>query len=109
MTEQALDMTAAALEGLAPMPDDLIPLRTRRLALMKRRDKLDEELDQIRDEFAERLEEDNLQGFILDGKVRARRSEVHNTRLDTKAIKAELPDVFAKYSKVTKSVRINIT
>lgn len=108
MTETNAEVEAALDEGLAEMPADLIPLRNEKLALDEQIDLLTARKKEITDAFGERLKTDGLQGFMLYGKVHARRSEVTNSRVDSKKLKTEMPHVFAKFLKVTKSVRITV-
>lgn len=110
MTELSTEQTEAALvEGLAEMPEDLIPLRLQYLALKDQRDDVLNQMDQIKSTFASRLKEQGLQGFLLYGKVRSRLSKVTNSRVDSKRLKDELPAVHAKYLVVTKNERVNVT
>ena len=105
-----LDETeAAAAEALAPMPADLVALRERKLKLAEQRDLLNEQIDEIKGIFATRLVEDGLQGYVLAGKVHARRSLVRTSRLDSKKLKEKHPRIFAAFQTVTETVRINIT
>lgn len=104
-----IEQEAALLEGLAEMPADLVSLRRRRLALKERKDKIQQEMDDIRDTFAERLEAEGLQGYMLSGKVKARRSEVTTHRADTNILKTKYPKIWAAVMKTTKSVRVDIT
>lgn len=107
-TDQMLEQEAALLEGLAEMPEDLVPLREKRLKLKAKIDTLQQEADEIRDTFGTRLESEGLQGYMLHGKVKARRTDVTNTRADSKMLKADFPEIWAKVVKVTKSVRVVI-
>jgi len=45
----------------------------------------------------------------MNGKIVARRTEVETPRTDGAAFKAELPAVWAKFQKYTKSVRLTVT
>lgn len=102
-----LDETEAAqLEGLAPMPQDLISKRQERLALKEQRDAIQARMDEIRDEFGARLEAEGLQGFVLNGKVHARRSVVQTRRVDSKKLKEKHPQIWRAFSILTESVRI---
>lgn len=99
---------AAALEGIAPMPLDLIALREKKLRLSEERDALNAQIDEIKATFAERLEAYGVQGFELNGKVHARKSLVRTPRLDTKKFKAAHPKIWAAFTVVTTSVRVTI-
>lgn len=108
MTEFLTEQEAALAEGLADMPGDLIPLRSEYLALKEQRDAITQAMDDIKGTFADRLKEDGLSGFILGGKVHARVSDVTNTRVDSKRLKAEMPTIHAKFLVVTKSQRVTV-
>lgn len=103
------EIDSAALEGIAPMPEDLIPLRNEKVALDEQISELQKRLREIKDTFAERLYDDGLIGYTLGSKVKARES--HGTRhtLDSKKLKEEMPHVHAKYLKATEYVSINIS
>ncbi len=106
MVDTTEELEAAALEGIIDMPDDLIALRNEKLALGEEIDRLTSRKKEITDAFGERLKSEGMQGFILYGKVHARRSEVSTSRVDSKKLKDEMPHLHAKYLKVTKSVRV---
>jgi hypothetical protein len=108
MTETHVDMAAALLEGLAPMPAHLIPLRDESNALKEQIDALTERREKIKETFGKTLEADGLQGFILHGKVHARVSYVTNNRVDTKELRAKRPDVFQEFLVTTKSKRVTV-
>jgi len=107
MTE-TIDTAAALAEGLADMPADLIPLRDEYLALKEERDNLVKTMDSIKGQFADYIKDNGLQGLILEGKVHARVSNVTNSRVDSKRLKAEMPTVHAKFLIVTKSQRVTV-
>jgi predicted phage-related endonuclease len=108
MTETYVDTEAALAEGLAPMPAHLIPLRDESNELKEQIDKLQERRDEIKSIFGKTLESEGLQGFILHGKVHARRSSVTSTNVDAKRLKTERPDVWAEFIRVVKSVRVTV-
>lgn len=108
MTETHVDLDAALLEGLAPMPAHLIPLRDESIALKEQIDELNARREDIKESFAKELQDSGLQGYILNGKVHARVSEVINTRVDAKELKLKMPHIYAKFLKVTKSVRTTV-
>lgn len=108
MTETHVDETAAALEGLAVMPAHLIPLRDEFLSLKDQLDKLEARKNEIRDIFGEELKAGGFQGFLLYGKVHARRSPVTNTTVDGKKLKDKMPHIWKEFIKVTNSVRVTI-
>ena len=108
MTETHVDLVAALEEGLAPMPAHLIPLRDESNDLKEQIEALTARRDEIKDIFSKTLESNGLQGFLLNGKVHARRSKVTNTRLDAKKLKEEHPLLHAKYVIITQSVRVVI-
>lgn len=100
---------AAELEGLAPMPEDLVPLRNEKLLLDEEVGRLNARLREIKDAFGGRLQEENLQGFILDGKVHARRTPGTRTSVDSKKLKDDLPHIYKEYLRTTSYVSINIS
>ena len=102
------EQEAAAAEGLVEMPVDLVALRNRKLALDEQKDAIIAEIDQIKATFDQRMAAYGVQGFVLNGKVHARRSEVKTSRVDTKKLKEAHPRIFAAFLKVTESVRITI-
>jgi predicted phage-related endonuclease len=106
MTETHVDMQAALAEGLAPMPAHLIPLRDESNDLKEQIDKLTERRDKIKEIFGKTLVAEGHQGFLLNGKVHARVSNVTNNRVDTKALREKRPDVFQEFLVTTKSQRI---
>lgn len=108
MTETHAEQEAALLEGLAQMPDHLIPLRNEYLANKEAADELKARQDEIKAKFADELVESGLQGFILHGKVHARRSEVTNTRIDSTGLKEKMPHIWQQFVKTTKSVRVTV-
>jgi len=99
---------AAAAEGIAAMPADLVALRNEKIQLDEQISALEARKKEIRDIFGARLESMGLQGFSLNGKVHARRSEVHTTRLDSGKLKEKHPKIWAAFAKVTDSVRVVI-
>lgn len=107
--DKAAEVEAAVLEGLAPMPEDLVPLRNRANELKEQIDQLTDARNSIKEIFGKRLEAESLQGFVLNGKVHARVSHGTRNSIDTKRLKAERPDIWAQYLKVTKykSVTVN--
>lgn len=111
MTTDLLNPTeaqAAELESLLPMPEDLIPLREQKLELDKAKDEIQAQIDAIKAAFDARMLADQVQGYVLAGKVHARRSEVVTSRVDGKKLKAQLPQIFNRFLTVTKSVRVTI-
>ena len=102
------EQEAASLEGVTQMPLDLIALRNRKLALDEQKDAIIAEIDKIKETFALRMVAYGVQGFELNGKIHARRSEVKTTRIDSKKFKAAHPRLWAAFSTVTESVRITI-
>jgi len=102
------EQEAAALEGTVAMPSDLVILRNKKLELQAERDRINADIDEIKAEFDRRMKIDGVQGYVLDGKVHARRSEVHTTRVDSARLKEKHPKIYAAFLKVTESVRITI-
>jgi hypothetical protein len=103
------EVEAAKLEGLAPMPSDLLALRERKLALKQAKDDIEDELNQIKATFDARLQVAGVVGFTLGGKVKARRTEYDTVSLDMDGLRTAHPRIFARFRRTTPSVRINIT
>ena len=105
-----LDETEAAqLEGLAPMPSDLVPLRDRKLELDQQKAAIELELTQIKGTFDTRLRAAGVKGFTLLGKVRARRSEYDHISVDTDGLRTKHPLIFKRFRRATPTVAIKIT
>jgi hypothetical protein len=102
------EQDAAQDEALAPMPADVIALRERKLALQAQIDLLQEEIGVIKDTVGKKLEDAGLQGYVLGGKVHARRSEVITNRLDSQRLKEKHPQIWRAFIKPTHSVRVVI-
>lgn len=112
MTHMKTELTeaeAAELEGLAPMPADLIELREEKLALDKQIEELEGRKNEIKEIFGKRLEADGMQGFLLHGKVHARVTYGTRHGVDSKKLKEKMPHIWAQFMKITKyrSVTIN--
>lgn len=105
---KAEEAEAQLAEGLAPMPEDLIALRQEKLELDEKLDELAARKREIQDTFGERLQDAGLVGFMLHGKVHARRKNGTRTDVDRKRLKDELPEVYANYLKTTEYVSITI-
>lgn len=99
---------AAEFEGLVQMPADLVPLREEKLKLDKQLEKLQARKKEIQDEFGQRLKDDGMVGYLLHGKVHARRKQGTRTGVDVKRLKDELPLVYKNYLKVTDYVQITV-
>lgn len=104
-----LDLAAALLEGLAPMPTNIEQLRTEKLMIDKQKEILEARLAEIKAEVGQELEANGLNGFILNGKVHARLTKGTRTTVDGKKLKDEMPHIYPQYLKVTpyQSVTIN--
>lgn len=102
------EAAAAELEGLAQMPDDLVKLREEKLKLDKQLEKLQARKKEIQDTFGQRLKDDGLVGYLLHGKVHARRSQHTRTGVDSKRLKEELPVVYKNYLKVTSYTSVTV-
>lgn len=103
------EVEAQELEGLAPMPPELVALRERKLEIDKLMGDLKEELDGIKGKVDEELTARGLQGFTLHGAVKARKSPGTRSSVDAKKLKEEMPAVYQKYLRVTKYFSIRIT
>lgn len=109
MTNLLNEQEAALNEGLAEMPADVRQMRDEWLELKRQADNLNEVRNRLRDTIAERMKEDGVQGYVLDSKVKARTTSVTSVGVDSKALKEQMPTVWAKFSKITKSVRVTIS
>jgi predicted phage-related endonuclease len=112
MTETALtqeELAAAELEGIKPMPEDLVELREESNTLREEIDKLTARRNEIKDTFGKRLEQDAAQGYVLNGKVHARVTYGTRHTVDSKELKAKMPHIWSKFLKVTKyrSITVN--
>lgn len=105
---KAEEAEAQMAEGLAPMPEDLVALRQEKLELDDQIDALNARKEEIKDIFGEKLKDEGLVGFMLHGKVHARRSNRTRTDVDRKRLKDELPEVYKNYLKTTSYVSITI-
>jgi predicted phage-related endonuclease len=63
--------------------------------------------DEIKNEIKKDMEADSLEE-IDTGKYKVRYKVVESVRLDNKALKADLPDVYSLYSKVTACKRFTV-
>lgn len=108
MAELTTEQTAALEEGLAEMPAELIEKREEFLVLKEQRDEINDQMSKIKDAFGDALKDQGLQGFLLHGKVHARRSEVITNRVDSGELKAKMPHIWKRFLKVSKSVRITV-
>jgi predicted phage-related endonuclease len=104
----ATELEAAENEGLVKANAKQVALLKRYHAKKDRLNALQAELDEIRDEFRAQLEEDALQGLLVNGKVMVRRSVVNTPRIDTKKLKADFPEIANQLVLVTTSVRMTI-
>jgi predicted phage-related endonuclease len=102
------ELLAAELEGIAPMPADLIPLREEKLLVDKQLEELAARKKEIQEEFGKRLKEDGMVGYLLHAKVHARRSEHTRTSVDSKKLKDEMPHIYKNYLKVTAYTSVTV-
>ena len=109
MTDIMNEHEAALLEGIAPMPEDLIALREESIALKEEIDRLTERRNKIKDTFGERLDSEGLKGYVLYGKVHARVTHGTRTDVDKKKLKEDMPHIYKRFLKVTsyRSVTVN--
>lgn len=90
------------------MTDKMIDNRVRKILALETQIKdLEAQADAIRDELKADMTS-NGQDERRTGAFVIRWKEIINSRLDSKALKAALPDVFAAYSKQSSSRRFTI-
>jgi predicted phage-related endonuclease len=77
-------------------------------SLKEKRDAAEKAYSDAKNELGSMLADAGLQGFTLNGKVVVRRSLVRTSRLDSKALKAKHPRIFAAFMKVTESIRVTV-
>ncbi len=108
---QTTETQAALEEGLAPLYEQTAEIqsaylrrkeRAELIASLKAEQQVDNEI------LSNALESQNLQGFTAGGKVRVRLSDVNTPRLDAKLLKEMLPEVFKRFTVVTKSQRLTV-
>ena len=105
-----LDETEAAqLEGLAPMPSDLVPLRERKLQLANEIAALEEELEQIKGTFNQRMKAAGVVGFTLLGKVRSRISTYDHPWIDQDDLRTRHPRIYKSVLRKTPVESTKIT
>ena len=82
--------------------------RCRKLADLESQIKaLQAQAEEIKAEIKADMEADSLEE-IDTGKFKARYKLVESVRLDNKALKADLPDVYSRYSKVSQCRRFTV-
>ena len=69
---------------------------------------LEKEITEIEDFIKGHMEEQGVDEMMVDV-FKIRWAAHSTTRLDTKALKAELPDIATRYSKTTQVKRLSIT
>lgn len=90
------------------MTKSMINDRCKKLAKLDARIKaLQAQMDAIKNEIKEDMDADNLEE-IDTGKFKVRYKLVESVRLDNKALKADLPDVYNLYSKVSTCKRFTV-
>lgn len=90
------------------MTNRMIDNRCRKLAELDEQIKaLQAQADAIKNEIKADMEADSLEE-IDTGKFKVRYKLVESVRLDNKALKSDLPDVYSLYSKVTQCRRFTV-
>jgi len=107
--DKSAEVEAAELEGLAPMPEDMVALRDEANALRDEIDRLNERRNEIKETFGKYIEDNGLQGLVLHGKVHARVTYGTRHGVDSKKLKEEMPHIWSRFLKATKyrSVTVN--
>lgn len=90
------------------MTNRMIDNRCKKLAELDAQIKaLQAQADAIKEEIKKDMDADNLEE-IDTGKFKVRYKLVESVRLDNKALKADLPDVYSLYSKVSTCKRFTV-
>lgn len=76
--------------------------------LLRMKEELDAEIDAEKDKLKEHMRETGV-NVLLGDEHKASLSDVTSERLDTKALKKEMPELAARYTVTTKSLRFNFT
>lgn len=100
---------AAELEGLKPMPEDLIPLRDEKVVLDEEIAKLTARKNEIKDIFGARLKEDDAVAYVLYGKAHARHVVSMRSDVDPKLLREKFPHIWKQVlrTKEIHSIRVN--
>lgn len=100
---------AAELEGMLPMPEELIPLREEKLFLDEEIEKLQARKREIQDTFGRALEEAGAQGFVLNGQVHARHVVQMRSTVDSKLLKEKFRHIWTQVLRTTEVhvIRVN--
>lgn len=102
------ELEAQLNEGLAPMPAEMIALREESNVLKEQIDALTARRNEIKEIFGKHLEDEGLQGFLLNGKVHARVTYGTRTTVDSKELKEKMPHIWKKFLKTTKYTSITV-
>lgn len=92
------ELQAQLDEGLAPMPEDLVPLHTEALVIKKQIEELEGRLTEIKDTFDATLKGEGLKAFLLHGKKKAKRMVTKRTFIKQKDLAKDMPHIYKKYS-----------
>jgi predicted phage-related endonuclease len=88
-----IDTQAAELEGLHKITAEQLALVKRRRQLKARREAIEAEEKEIRDELLKEMLADGAFGLLHNGKAVVRRVEVSSNTIDTKRLKSEFPEI----------------
>ena len=90
------------------MTERMILNRIKKLdAIAAQQKALEEQAEAIRNEIKADMEEKGVDEIAAFGRI-ARWKEIISSRLDSKALKAALPDVYSQYTRQTSSRRFTI-
>lgn len=92
------ELQAQLDEGLAPMPEDLVPLHAEALAIKKQIEKLEGRLTEIKGTFDAKLQGEGLKAFLLHGKKKAKRMVTRRTFIHQAELAKEMPHIYEQYS-----------
>lgn len=105
----SLDETEAAeLEGVAPLPADLVALLSEARVVKEQLEVLEARKKEIRDIFKDRLVLLGLVGFVVNGKVKIRKSVYTKDGFNVKDFAAKHPVLFRRF-KTTSAPITSIT
>lgn len=98
----AAGLEAEEIEAsIAKMPEDLVKLRNEKLRIDAKMETLKERKEEIKDTFRQRLLDEDLDGFTIRGKVRARVTHGTRTGVDSNRLKEERPGIWKRFLKTT--------
>ena len=96
------------MKGEHTMTERMLKNRIEKLdAIAAQQKALEEQAEKIRNEIKADMEEKGVDEISAFGRI-ARWKEIISSRLDSKALKASLPDVYSQFVKTTSSRRFTV-